>query len=87
VIPETTRKLTADGDLFQKLAKIGCQLTSEAEVIATMLTSGQTEAARNRLREGRILLQPLRKSLTAAIHDLQNAQQKLGYAAPSDPCP
>jgi len=71
---------TADGDLFEQLSQIGWRLAVEAEVIATMLTAGRTEAARERIRDGRTKLQPLRKSLTAAIDDLQEAQEKLGYA-------
>ena len=75
---------TSDVDLFDQLSLIGSTLTAEAEVIASMLTEGRTEAARDRIRDGRTKLQPLRKSLTAAVDDLQDAQQKLGYAGSSD---
>jgi TIR domain len=71
---------TADGDLFQRLSSIGWMLTAESEVIATLLTAGRTEAARERIRKGRENLQPLRKQLTAAINELQEAQRNLGYA-------
>lgn len=73
----------ADGDLFERLSQIGWMLTNESEVIATMLAAGETEAARDRIREGREKLQPLRKRLTAAIGELQDAQQALGYAQPA----
>ena len=75
---------TSDVDLFDQLSLIGSTLTAEAEAIASILTEGRTEAARDRIRDGRTKLQPLRKSLTAAIDDLQDAQQKLGYAGSSD---
>jgi hypothetical protein len=45
-----------------------------------MLTARNTEAARDRIRLGRENLQPLRKQLTAAISELQDAQRALGYA-------
>ena len=64
---------TADGDMFLQLSHIGWMLTAESEVIATMLTAGHTEAARDRIRKGRENLQPLRKQLTAAISELQEA--------------
>ena len=75
---------TSDVDLFDQLSLIGSTLTAEAEAITSILTEGRTEAARDRIRDGRTKLQPLRKSLTAAIDDLQDAQQKLGYAGSSD---
>jgi hypothetical protein len=70
----------ADNDLFERLSTIGWILTAEAEDITTMLIEGRSESARDRIRDGRTKLQPLRRSLTAAIEDLQDAQETLGYA-------
>jgi len=75
---------TADGDLFEQLSSIGWTLTSEAEVIATILTAGRIEAARDRIRNDRKRLQPIRKSLNTAIDELQDAQETLGYAESSN---
>ena len=74
---------TADGDMFMTLSHIGSIITSESEAISTLITGNKNKSARDRIRRDRALLQPLRKQLTAAISELQNAQQKLGYAAGS----
>jgi hypothetical protein len=71
---------TADRDMFDELGQIGAMLTSESGEIARMLATGQDEQARARIREGRARLEPLRRQLSLAIDELQEAQQALGYA-------
>lgn len=70
---------TADGDLFRPLEGIGDILTNESGVIVNLLLAGQEDAARQRIREGRLKLAPLRESLTAAMQEVQELEHSLGY--------
>jgi hypothetical protein len=83
IVRSRDTRSTADGEMFQRLSSIGWMLTADSEVIATMLTAGRTEAARDRIREGREKLRHLRKQLTAAMDELLEAQRVLGYAGHS----
>jgi hypothetical protein len=72
----------ADGDLFDRLARIGDLLTNEAGVIAGLLLTKQEPAARQRILEGRMQLLPLEQKLNEAMVRLQSHQASLGYVAP-----
>jgi hypothetical protein len=74
---------TADGDLFRPLVDIGDMLTNESRVVANLLLGGQTDVARQRIKDGRTKLAPLEADLAGAMRDLQQLQSELGYAAPS----
>src|ERR1051326_1036859 len=54
---------TADGDLFVPLIQIGEVLTNESRVIVNFILSGQEDAARKRILEGRVKLVPLEDQL------------------------
>jgi hypothetical protein len=71
---------TADGDLFTPLIQIGEILSNESRVIVSLLVCGQEEAARKRIRDGRVKLAPLEDQLTDAMKELQDSQAALGYS-------
>lgn len=79
-LDEVFRQLgTADGDLFEGLARIGDLMTEEASAIVGLLLSGQQQVARKRILEGRNKLLPLERSLVAAMSQLQQIEGSLGY--------
>ncbi len=70
---------TADGDLFRPLVEIGDILTNESRVIVNLLLAGQEDAARQRIRAGRMKLAPLENQLSLAMQELQQLEGSLGY--------
>jgi hypothetical protein len=73
---------TADGDLFVPLIQIGEVLTNESRVIVNLILSGEEDAARKRIREGRMKLAPFEDQLSAAMRELQQSAAALGYTEP-----
>ena len=71
---------TADGDLFFQMEQLGQTLTNEASVIVSLILTGRTQPARDRIAEGRAKLQPLEHELDAALAEFQEIEQSLGYA-------
>ena len=79
-LDETFSKLgTADGDLFDALARVGDLLTGEASAIAGLLLAEQQVIARKRILEGREKLLPLETSLSKAMGSLQRIGSSLGF--------
>lgn len=70
---------TGDLDLFVPLVAIGDVLTSESKAVVDLLISDQEQAARQRIREGRIKLAPLEHQLSDAMTELQQIEASLGY--------
>jgi hypothetical protein len=73
---------TADGDLFVPLIQIGDVLTNESRVIVNLILSGQEDAARKRILDGRMKLAPLENQLSTAMRELQESASALGYTEP-----
>ena len=71
-----------DMDLFQPLEQIGKLLSNESRAVATLVLGGQQDAARQRILDGRMKLQPLEDELGNAIKELQKTESSLGYVNP-----
>lgn len=72
-----------DMDLFEPLERIGELLSNESRAVATLILGGQQGAARQRILNGRMKLQPLEDELGNAIQELQKTESSLGYANPA----
>jgi len=70
----------ADGDLFERLARIGYILTNESNAIVNLFIQGQQAEARQRVIKDRNFLEPVREKLSHAIQELEKLQGSLGYA-------
>jgi len=71
-----------DMDLFQPLEQMGELLSNESRAVATLVLGGQQDAARQRILDGRMRLQPLEDELGNAIKELQKTESSLGYVSP-----
>jgi hypothetical protein len=84
---DTAFRMLAQGDmdLFEPLERIGELLSNESRAVATQVLAGQQDAARQRIVEGRMKLQPLEDGLGNAMQDLQRIESSLGYVSPVSP--
>jgi hypothetical protein len=73
---------TADGDLFVPLIQIGDVLANKSRVIVNLILSGQEDAARKRILDGRMKLARLESQLSTAMRELQQSRSALGYNQP-----
>jgi hypothetical protein len=73
------RLMSADGDLFRWLGRIGDVLTNESRVVVNLLVANQGDAARKRVSDGRERLKPLEDDLQLSIETLQRVEQALGF--------
>jgi len=75
---------TGDMDLFEPLEEIGELLSNESRAVANLLLTGQEAAARQRILDGRLKLQPFEDKLAEAILELKRIESSFGYVTPVD---